>query len=28
MWMLVDTRWNRLAMVYERKKGGEECQAL
>jgi hypothetical protein len=28
MWMLVGTRWNRLAMVWERKKGGEECQAL
>jgi hypothetical protein len=26
--MLVGTRWNRLAMVCERKKGGEECQAL
>jgi hypothetical protein len=28
MWMLVGTWWNRLAMVCERKKGGEECQAL
>jgi hypothetical protein len=28
MWMLVGTRWNRLAMVGERKKVGEECQAL
>jgi hypothetical protein len=28
MWMLVGTRWNRLAMVCERKKGGEECQDL
>jgi hypothetical protein len=28
MWMLVGTRWNRLAMVWERKKGGEDCQAL
>jgi hypothetical protein len=27
MWKLVGTRWNRLAMVYERK-SGEECQAL
>jgi hypothetical protein len=28
MRMLVGTRWNRLAIVCERKKGGEECQAL
>ena len=28
MWMLVGTRWNRLAMVWERKKGGEECQSF
>jgi hypothetical protein len=27
MWKLVGTRWNRLAMVCERK-SGEECQAL
>jgi hypothetical protein len=27
MWKLVGTRWNRLAMVCE-KKSGEECQAL
>jgi hypothetical protein len=27
MWKLVSTRWNRLAMVCERK-SGEECQAL
>jgi hypothetical protein len=27
MWKLVDTRWNRLAMVWERK-SGEECQAI
>jgi hypothetical protein len=28
MWKLVGTRWNRLAMVWERKKGGEECKAI
>jgi hypothetical protein len=28
MWILVGTRWNWLAMVWERKKGGEEWQAL
>jgi hypothetical protein len=28
MWMLVGTRWNRLATVWERKKGGEECQSF
>jgi hypothetical protein len=27
LWKLVGTRWNRLAMVCERK-SGEECQAL
>jgi hypothetical protein len=27
MWKLVGTRWNRLAMVWERK-SGEECQAI
>jgi hypothetical protein len=27
MWKLVGTRWNRLAVVCERK-SGEECQAL
>jgi hypothetical protein len=27
MWKLVDTRWNRLAMVCEWK-SGKECQAL
>jgi hypothetical protein len=28
MWKLVGTRWNRLAMVWERKNGGEECKAI
>jgi hypothetical protein len=28
MWKLVGSRWNRLAMVWERKKGGEECQSF
>jgi hypothetical protein len=28
MWKLVGTRWNRLAMVWERKKGGKECQSF
>jgi hypothetical protein len=37
MWMLVDTRWNRLAMVCERQKGArsaklykraQKCQSL
>jgi hypothetical protein len=27
MWKLVDTQWNRLAMVWERK-SGEECQVI
>jgi hypothetical protein len=28
MWKLVGTRWNRLAMVWGMKNGGEECKAI
>jgi hypothetical protein len=28
LWKLEGTRWNRLAIVWERKKGGEECQSF